>query len=557
MKIRNIRSILICLFLGLEICVILYGLSHTQEIFNYQNIIGLIAPRLFLFQIVLIFCILTLAFLRIGLKNFPNISIFSLLVLLIITETGLLLRFQQPLQHVHFFDEDLYLNEAQRINDSGTSNPCAFGVFERGELICFQIEDAIKDAQKAYPVLLAITFRYFGSYETVAFYLNILFGILTIVLSFLITRSLWSENAGLFSAMLLALFPFHIQWSVSASPEVPAIFFILLGVLFFIYFSKYKRHYLLTLSFLLISLAAFIRDGEPLLLLLSFLGILIGTGKEILNFVRKSWLSTLQVITIAFFLGANVLAIISSLPTHNKLHQNTIFSLEYFIKGFQSIINFHIVAHDYFILLVIIGATIGFYRLAKVSPRMAFLFGFSILSLFLLYTSLTHHQYPQGSRFVMVYVTLLIVVAGIGFDAIWNKIIPKFKVLGPLLMLSILFLYIYTNIDKLVTPRDMDLNAEEQAKIKVQAENPSCLYVTPLAAQDLFHGYNAMDYSEFESRFKGRDPVLIKQPCIIFFESLLCEQGDRKICQSILSSYKWTKLSTEGIHAWRLNQESQ
>lgn len=550
---RNIRLVLIFLFLVVETILILYIISLSpQEINNYRNLIGLISSRLIFMLIVLIVCILIFILVRTRFKIVPNIFlVFTILILLVICEVGLLLRLQQPVAHMHFFDEDIYLHKAQRINQNGISTSCAFGIFEKTQLICFSTDDDILNTVRGYPVLLAILFRYFGKSEAVAFYSNVVFGILTIVLTFLVTRSLWSRSAGLFSAIFLAVFPFHINWSVSASPEVPAIFLLLLGLLFYIYFYKYNQYYSLILSFLLIILAAFIRGGE-LLLLPAFLIVLNKTGKEILDFTRKSWLGTFQLIIVAFFLGANLLSISLAYADYNKLHQNEVFSLEYFMRSLQSIIGFHIGVHDYFTLLVIVGAMIGLYRLAKVSLRMAFILGFSILALFLIYTSFTFARYPQSSRFVMVYMTLLIILTGIGFDTIWEKILHRFKILGSLIILIAMFLYVQTNIEKISVGRDMTLNTEEDAKLRVQSENPSCLFVTPVPAQDLFHGYSAISYSDFEFRFNNNDTKVVNQPCIIFFESLLCKEENKKECNSILTNYRWQKLSTEGVAAWWL-----
>ncbi|MBI3486143.1 glycosyltransferase family 39 protein [Candidatus Daviesbacteria bacterium] len=482
-------------------------------------------------------------------------------MLILITAVGAFLRFQEPLIHVHFFDEDVFLHKAQRINANGTTNSCEYGVFEKNHLRCLWENKDVEISKNGYPLLLSFIFKIFGTNEFVAFRFNTLIGILTIVLAYLITKNLWSESAGLLSAIFIAVFPYHIHWSVSISSEIPAILFILSSFLFFIYYSKNKKFHFLTLSFLLIFLASSMRNGEPLLLLPSYGFLLIKYFKEILNNIKNSWMATIQFITTAFFLGVNLLTIILINSkylniTENLLGENKIFSINYFTRSLDSLVQFHFAAHDFFTLLLLISSAIGLYRLAKKSPRMAFLLGSSTLTIFLLYSffSFSLANTPSTSRLIMVWMTILILVAGIGLDTIWVKVFKKYRTFGVLSILIALSIYVRLNIDRLSTSRDQNLNKVEQAKLEVEAKNPTCIFVDYIPEQDLFHGYNAIGTSLFERTLKSRDPTLMKQPCIIFFETTLCKTEKNMSCHTILSNNKWEKLEVTNINAYLLKK---
>lgn len=565
-KVINIKLLTLLLFLSIQVSFITYLLSlDLEDIINYQSLITKVFYKLILILVSIIFVGMVFALLHTKVGVLSPRKLLSYLMLLVIVEVGLLLRLQQPLTHVHFFDEDIYLHIAQMINQQGVPSTCSFGIFERNQIVCYQYEQSIQESLNGYPIALAIVFNVFGANEKTAFYFNIAIGVLSIIIIYSIGKILWSETAGLFSAILLALFPLHIYWSVSVSPEILSIALILLGILFAIYFSKYesppakagvssntshKKLYLLTLSFLLISLAGFIRSGEYILLLISFIGIIIRYRKYLVDTIKNSCFSVYQIIIVAFFFGVNLILIGFIYPRYSNIHENVMFSLSYFINNFKLIFGFFTSRDDYLILLIIFTGIIGLYNLAKALPHIAVLIGLSVLSLFTLYTSYTvNYSQPNTSRFILVYISIFIIVSGIGIDVILKKITLKPRLFILAVILPILFVYIHLKIDGLIPLRDMVLNAEEQEKLKVQTQNPNCLFVTPVPSQDLFRGFNTIGYQLFDSEISN--PRLTNQSCIVFIESFLCKEDLKEECQRILTNYKWQKLPSGGINASR------
>ena len=158
---------------------------------------------------------------------------------------GLVFRLQQPFDHFIFHDEEANLHAAQMIRGGYLSRDCRFGVFEKGSLHCIQKAESIPIKKEGYPFILAGLSLLLGTnYLVIGIFLNIIFALGVAVLSFLIARLLWSEVTGLLALAMVSLLPLNIQWSATTSLEISALFFILLGVLFFILYLQQKKYFL-------------------------------------------------------------------------------------------------------------------------------------------------------------------------------------------------------------------------------------------------------------------------------------------------------------------------
>lgn len=81
------------------------------------------------------------------------------------------------------------------------------------------------------------------------------FGSITIVLTFFLTKELFSkyklkEKLGLISALIIAVSPWHINLSRTATENTIVVFFISLGILFYLKWIKNNGFYLLIVSFI-------------------------------------------------------------------------------------------------------------------------------------------------------------------------------------------------------------------------------------------------------------------------------------------------------------------
>ncbi len=91
-----------------------------------------------------------------------------------------------------------------------------------------------------------IAWRFFGQNLWGPRLINVIFGVLSIIIIYLIANLLFNNAAlALFSAFLLAVMPLAIFFSRNLQPESPALFFLLLGNLLYLKFcASFKKQYL-------------------------------------------------------------------------------------------------------------------------------------------------------------------------------------------------------------------------------------------------------------------------------------------------------------------------
>ena len=78
---------------------------------------------------------------------------------------------------------------------------------------------------------------------------NVLFGIASILLMYLVAASvLASSQAGLWAAFFLATLPLSVFFSRNLQAESPALFFMLLGSLFYVRFTYFYKRYNLIIA---------------------------------------------------------------------------------------------------------------------------------------------------------------------------------------------------------------------------------------------------------------------------------------------------------------------
>ena len=104
-------------------------------------------------------------------------------------------------------------------------------------------KDFLKDFAvfRAHPLLLqsllSVAFAMFGIYDTVARSIPVIFGTLSIFVTYLLAKELFDRKVGLVSSAVLALLPFHIVFSRQVLLDVPLSFFV---ILFLYFMTKYK-----------------------------------------------------------------------------------------------------------------------------------------------------------------------------------------------------------------------------------------------------------------------------------------------------------------------------
>ena len=94
---------------------------------------------------------------------------------------------------------------------------------------------------RAHPLLvqsmISMVFAIFGIHDVVARIIPVIFGTLTVFVTYLVAKELFDRKVGLISCLVLALLPFHIVFSRQAILDVPLSFFV---TLFLYFIARYK-----------------------------------------------------------------------------------------------------------------------------------------------------------------------------------------------------------------------------------------------------------------------------------------------------------------------------
>lgn len=129
-------------------------------------------------------------------------------------------------------------------------------------------------------------------------------GVLSIVLTYMIGKRLFSVRAGLLAAALLAVFPLHVTCSRYLKEDSLLTFFVLLSSLFTVYAFRSKKSFWLVLSGIAAGCSASVKYSGMMSVGIPFLGALALEGRWFLR-DRRVWcalLLALLAVPVAFLL---------------------------------------------------------------------------------------------------------------------------------------------------------------------------------------------------------------------------------------------------------------
>ncbi|MDI6756994.1 MAG: glycosyltransferase family 39 protein [Endomicrobiia bacterium] len=137
--------------------------------------------------------------------------------------------------------------------------------------------------------LQAATFKVFGTTDAAAKYVSSFFGFAAIILTYLLGRILFSENAGFVSSMLMSLTPYFFKHSRKCELESTLVFFMAAAFLFFILAQK-KDSRFYALAGIATGLS-FLSKGPPAGAVYGAIFIYLAVTKKWDVFVNKWFLS--------------------------------------------------------------------------------------------------------------------------------------------------------------------------------------------------------------------------------------------------------------------------
>jgi len=269
------------------------------------------------------------------------------------------------------------------------------------------------------------------------------FGVLTIPIVFLITRNLFnnSKNKNLiafFSAVLIAISPWHVNLSRTAIENTIVTFFICLGIYLYVLFIKSKNKIYLILSFVFLALTLFVYQA-PRAFLPIFIPFMLFSLNQYKNIYKNKiiigFLFILLIILPLFFiLGSGDLSLrITTLSIFNQKEAQLVTHdqrLKDFISGIPPLVSvvFHnkitslslifldnYFKHFSFDFLFLDG---GFPERYKI-PNMGLLYLFELPLLFIALLELSK-KYRRELLFLAGWILISVVGSALTFDDVPN-----------------------------------------------------------------------------------------------------------------------------------------
>ncbi|MBW8003177.1 MAG: hypothetical protein FVQ80_14350 [Planctomycetes bacterium] len=368
-------------------------------------------------------------FVRIGKK--------SLLLLILISISGAALAsLVTPQNHRVYYDEDIYSSIGQCIAHHKRAVMCNEGYHEHGEFKI--VAEEYNKQPAAYPYLISIIYRIFGTNELFIFiFNNIIFALSAIVIfliSFLFFESIF---AGLIASLSYIFIPVNLQWFNTCAIEPSTTFFASLSVLALLIYIRNKKP--INLFFFICALAFSFNFRPESLLIVTVVGLIL-LLKDIKIFARKE-LYFFGV--LLFLLSLGIVVHLYAMQGNNWGATGAKFSMEYFNRNFGTNTAFYFNNKGFpvvFSILAIIGLL--FYKSkVYVKEKVILLSWFlAFWGIFLFFYAGTYeHDLGLSTRFsILSYVPISICI-GLGASLIKNLLIVRVKYIKQILVILIIF----------------------------------------------------------------------------------------------------------------------
>jgi hypothetical protein len=342
--------------------------------------------------------------------------------------------FIAPRTHRIFYDEDIYNSIAQNIAHHKKAVMCNEGYFENNELVV--VEEEYNKQPPAYPYLISIIFRTFGTNELFTFILNnILFGLM-VPLIFLISFLLFKDTfASLIACLIYILIPVNLQWFNTCAAEPSTVFFTGLAILASLIYLKDKKFVSLLFFVTCLAFSLSFRTESFLVVAVVFLIYLI---KEPGVFKRKE----LYLFGILFlFLSTAILLHLYSVRGQSWGAQGPKFSLIYLPYNLATNLSFYF-NNRHFPLLFPISGFIGlFFYKNQLKNKIVLLIWFLVFWGIFLFFYAGSYRYADSLsiRFSLLTYAPLAIITGLSVKSLSKLLEKKIKSIKTLLIILIIF----------------------------------------------------------------------------------------------------------------------
>jgi len=208
-------------------------------------------------------------------KQFKNIKTTTWITVLLIFLLGLIIRmFFIPHMHQVFYDEFYHINIA--------------GNMDKEQKFCSNLINEsyckIIGWPPGYHFLLSFVFKVFGISEDVAYFFNVFFSSISLLLIFLLTYLVFkNDKIALLSMLMLDFLPVHLKISGSAALMPLSFFFMTLSMIFFLIYLREKKFTLLVLFLTSLLFMIYIRPENFILIFLFSMFIFFYNKKSLKN----------------------------------------------------------------------------------------------------------------------------------------------------------------------------------------------------------------------------------------------------------------------------------
>jgi hypothetical protein len=195
-----------------------------------------------------------------------------------------------------FYDEQIYQAIGQNLSDLHLAQMCNDGTVEYGTLQCWRHE--YNKQPYGYPHLLSLGYRWLGTSESVAHWLNVLVSGATAGAIFLLALVLTRDRrAAGFGALAFMLLPEQLRWSHSAAAEPSAAFACAVAMLATAVFVESRSTAALVWMVVASSWATYFRPEAILILVVIAVVLLLHAREEIAR-PRFLWMLSVWVLLL-------------------------------------------------------------------------------------------------------------------------------------------------------------------------------------------------------------------------------------------------------------------
>jgi hypothetical protein len=286
--------------------------------------------------------------------------------------------------------------------------------------------DSFYRKSPGWPFVLSLIFSLFGLNNFYAIITAMIFGCLTVFISYFIVYLITKDRLiGLSSSIMVAFLPMYVNWSSSADNTAPSLFFMCLSIFFCLLYHQNGKELTLWLAAISLAFSSQFRAENYFVAGMFFLVYFIYEKKVFTKIDFKSVLPFLAFIILVTFDLIFFLAIFN--PSACSIHKGITTIFQHGVEVYL----FKFVLFPTMIIVALIGGIILFKRNKKSAA-------FLILSLFylptlLVYANLLDYRptldyFRVYNRFYFLLSYLVIILMSIGFMKLKESIgISKFK----------------------------------------------------------------------------------------------------------------------------------